>query len=152
LTFDKKTLPLKRGLLTVDRWLISHFIFTHFKPFDIMRNFRKYDIWTDGIDFSIGIYKTTSSFPSDERFGLISQMRRAAVSIPSNIAEGASRKSNLEFSRFIEISLGSSFELETQLIISLQQKYISSEAMNALLPPLQSLQRRLNALRNTLLD
>ena len=138
--------------MAVDRWLISHFIFTHFKPFDTMRNFRKYDIWTDGIDFSIEIYRTTGSFPSDERFGLISQMRRAAVSIPSNIAEGASRKSNLEFSRFIEISLGSSFELETQLIISLQQKYISSEAMSVLLPTLQSLQRRLNALRNTLLD
>ena len=79
-------------------------------------------------------------------------MRRAGVSIPSNIAEGASRKSKLEFSRFIEIALGSSFELETQLIISLKQKYISSEAIDALLPPLQSLQRRLNALRNTLLS
>ncbi len=117
-----------------------------------MRNFRKYDIWTDGIDFSIEIYRITSSFPSDERFGLISQMRRAAVSVPSNIAEGSSRKSNLEFSRFIEIALGSSFELETQLIISRQQKYISTEAMDVLLPPLQSLQRRLNALRNTLLS
>ncbi|MBC7776897.1 MAG: four helix bundle protein [Phycisphaerae bacterium] len=117
-----------------------------------MRNFRKYDIWIDGIDFSIEIYSITGSYPSDERFGLISQMRRAAVSIPSNIAEGASRKSNLEFSRFIEIALGSSFELETQLIISLQQKYISTEVMDVLLPPLQSLQCRLNALRTTLLS
>jgi len=115
-----------------------------------MRDFRKYDIWTDGIDFSIEIYDLTDIFPNDERFGLTSQMRRAAVSIPSNIAEGASRKSNLEFSRFIEIALGSSFELETQLTISKKRKYITGETLALLLTPLQSLQRRLNALRTTL--
>jgi len=136
--------------LTIDLFLPSS---PHaFNLYISMRDFRKYNIWTDGIDFSIEIYKITDAFPTDERFGLISQMRRSSVSIPSNIAEGASRKSNLEFSRFIEISLGSSFELETQLIISLRRKYISTEVIDVLLPPLQSLQRRLNALRTTLLN
>ena len=115
-----------------------------------MRNFRKYDIWLDGISFVVDTYSTTDTLPSDERFGLISQMRRAAVSIPSNIAEGASRKSNIEFSRFIEIALGSSFELETQLIISHKRQYISQETLDKLLEPLHSLQRRINALRTTL--
>lgn len=116
-----------------------------------MRDFRKYDIWTDAIDLSIEVYRLTDLLPSDERFGLSSQMRRAVVSISSNIAEGASRNSNLDFSRFVEISLGSSFELETQLIISLRRMYVSKEALDALLPKLHSLQRRINALRTTLL-
>jgi four helix bundle protein len=115
-----------------------------------MRDFRKYDVWVDGIDFVTEIYTTTMTFPSDERFSLMSQMRRSAVSIPSNIAEGSSRKSNTEFARFIEISLGSAFELETQIIVSLKLKYITSDAMAALVAQLHSLQRRLNALRTTL--
>lgn len=117
-----------------------------------MRDFRKYDIWTDGVNFSTEIYSITDALPTDERFGLRSQMRRAAVSIPSNIAEGASRTSKIEFSRFIEMALGSSFELETQLIISLRRNYVPAAVLNALFPKLHSLQRRLTAFRTTLLN
>ena len=115
-----------------------------------MRNFRKYDIWIDGIEFVLNTYTATDAFLPEERFGLTSQMRRSAVSIPSNIAEGSSRKSDQEFSRFLEISLGSAFELETQLILSFRRRYISQESFNKLLEALHSLQRRINALRTTL--
>ena len=106
----------------------------------------------DGIDFSIEIYEKTESFPSHERFGLISQLRRAAVSIPSNIAEGASRKSNLEFARFIEIALGSAFEIETQLIIAFRRNYLPKLVVDELLPKLHSIQRRANALHTKLVN
>ena len=82
-----------------------------------MRDFRKYTVWQDGIKFVKRIYKFSESLPKDEKFGLISQIKRASVSIPSNIAEGCSRNSEIEFKRFLEIALGSAFELETQLII-----------------------------------
>jgi len=115
-----------------------------------MRDFRRYDIWVDGIDLANAIYDITQQFPPDERFGLSSQMRRAAVSISSNIAEGASRKSNLDFSRFIEISIGSSFELETQLLIAHRRKYLSENDLTTILATIHSLQRRLNAFRTAL--
>lgn len=115
-----------------------------------MRDFRKYDVWSDGIDLANAIYNLASQFPPDERFGLSSQMRRAAVSMPSNIAEGASRKPNLEFSRFIEMAIGSSFDSETQLMIALKRKYLSEQDSASLLGSLHSLQRRLNAFRTTL--
>lgn len=73
------------------------------------------------------IYTITKDFPDNEKFGLTSQIRRSAVSIPSNIAEGASRKSNRDFCRFLEISQGSGFELQTQLIIAKATGYISEE-------------------------
>jgi len=116
-----------------------------------MRNFRKYDVWLDGIEYAVEVYDTTENFPSNERFGLTSQIRRAVVSIPSNVAEGSSRTSDKEFSRFVEISLGSSFELETHLILSQRRRYISTDERDKLLISLHSLQRRLNALRTKLL-
>jgi four helix bundle protein len=115
-----------------------------------MRDFRKYDIWKEGLDLSQAIYLLTGSFPKEELFGLSSQMRRASVSIPSNIAEGASRSTEAAFSHFIEISIGSAFELETQLELSKRVNYISSEKLAELLEPLQVLQRKLNAFRNKL--
>jgi len=72
------------------------------------------------------IYSITNSFPNQERFGLTSQIQRAAVSIPANIAEGSAKSSNKDFARFLEMSIGSSFELETELIIALNLKYIDS--------------------------
>ena len=115
-----------------------------------MRNFRKYDIWIDGIEFVLDVYTATDTFPSEERFGLTSQARRSAVSIPSNIAEGSSRKSDIEFSRFLEIALGSAFELETQLILAFRRKYLSQVNFDRLLEAIHSLQRRINALRTTI--
>lgn len=83
-----------------------------------MNQLRKMQVWTKSILLAKEIYKLTSLFPETERFGLISQMNRAVVSIPSNIAEGAGRESKKEFSQFISIAMGSSYELETQIIIS----------------------------------
>ncbi|MES2689802.1 MAG: four helix bundle protein [Bacteroidota bacterium] len=79
-----------------------------------MRDFRTLDIWKDGMSKVVSTYKIVSTFPMDERFGLRSQMSRSAVSIPSNIAEGCSRHSEIEFKRFLEIAIGSAFELETR--------------------------------------
>ena len=115
-----------------------------------MRNFRKYDIWKEGIDFTKTIYELTSLYPKEEMFGLTAQMRRCAVSMPSNVAEGASRSTEAGFSHFIEISLGSSFELETQLEISNRINYISDQRLVELLDPLHVLQRKLNAFHSTL--
>ncbi len=113
-----------------------------------MRDFRKYDVWNDGIDFAVELYHQTNSFPSEEKFGLSSQLRRAVVSIPSNIAEGCSRSSEAEFGRFIEFSIGSSFEIETQLTIANRLNYLDSDKFCASLETVQSLAKRLNALRS----
>ena len=83
-----------------------------------MHNFKDLRVWQKSIQLTTDIYKLLASFPTDEKFGLISQLKRAAVSVPSNIAEGAGRNSNKEFNHFLSISLGSLFELKTQLIIS----------------------------------
>ncbi len=115
-----------------------------------MRNFRKYDLWLDSIDFCQEVYFLTEKFPTPERYGLISQLRRASVSIPSNIAEGCSRHSQREFRRFVEIALGSAFEIETQLIIAQKRMFFSKSELEEFLSKLESLQRRLNALRTKL--
>jgi four helix bundle protein len=81
-------------------------------------NFRELKIWKEGMNIVKSVYILTCQLPADERFGLISQINRSAVSIPSNIAEGSGRTSNKEFLHFLNISLSSSFELETQLILS----------------------------------
>jgi len=83
-----------------------------------MRNFKELKIWQKGFEIAVKAYKLVSTFPKEEKYGLSSQITRAAVSIPSNIAEGSSRSSEKDYSRFIEISLRSSFETETQLLIA----------------------------------
>jgi len=84
------------------------------------------DVWKRSISYVTKIYELTETFPSEERFGLISQIRRSAISIPSNVAEGAARRSDKEFLQFLYISLGSVAELETQLIISNNLKFVES--------------------------
>ena len=111
-----------------------------------MRDFRKLEVWHEAISLVELIYKLTNEFPNSERFNLISQMQRCSVSIPSNLAEGASRDSSKEFSRYLQIAIGSSFELETQLIISDRLGYIKES--KDLLEKINKLQRRLNALIN----
>jgi len=83
-----------------------------------MRNFKELKIWQKGIDIAIKTYQFTNTFPSEDKYAIVQQMTKASLSIPSNIAEGSSRKSETDYSRFIEISLGSTFELETQMIIA----------------------------------
>lgn len=111
-----------------------------------MRNFRNLEIWTRGIELVKEIYKLTSKFPSIEKFGLISQMQRASVSIPSNIAEGCSRNSDVEFKRFLEIAIGSSFELETQIIIANELNLINPTETKETIIIINTLQKQINAL------
>jgi len=115
---------------------------------EIMRDFRKLEVWHEAISLVELIYKLTNEFPNSERFNLISQMQRCSVSIPSNLAEGASRDSSKEFSRYLQIAIGSSFELETQLIISNRLGYIKES--KDLLDIINRLQRRLNALNKSI--
>lgn len=83
-----------------------------------MHRYRDLKFWSDSKELSVTIYRVTSAFPNEEKFGIVDQMRRASVSIPSNIAEGSSRNSNKDFKRFLGYSMGSAYELETQLEIS----------------------------------
>ena len=106
-----------------------------------MNNLKELKIWQKAIDLSVEVYKITSHFPSDERFGLTSQARRAAVSISSNIAEGAGRTSTKEFNYFLGIANGSSFELQTQLVIASRLSFIGIEDLNSLLSQIDELQK-----------
>jgi len=111
-----------------------------------MRDFRKLEIWAKGMEVVKEIYILTKQLPDNEKFGLVSQMQRCAVSIPSNIAEGCSRNSELEFKRFLEIAIGSAFELETQIIICNELGFLDSEKTNLHINQLSTLQKQLNSL------
>lgn len=115
-----------------------------------MHNLKELKIWNKAIDLAVDVYKATSTFPSDERFGLISQSRRAAVSIPSNIAEGAGRNSKKEFSNFLGIANGSSYELQTQLVISNKLNLLENELLNDLLGKIDELQKMNYSFQQTL--
>ncbi len=105
-----------------------------------MHKFKELKVWQKSVDLAVDIYALTKKFPSDERFGLISQIIRCAISIPSNIAEGAGRNSNNEFNHFLGITVGSSFELETQLIISQKLNFISEDDMNSVIKKVNDVQ------------
>lgn len=92
-----------------------------------MHNFKELKIWKDSIGLAKDHYVLLSSYPEDEKYNLISQIKRCAISVPSNIAEGSSRRSDLDFKRFLQISLGSLFEMETQLYLSQELDFISIE-------------------------
>ncbi|CAN5301434.1 four helix bundle protein [soil metagenome] len=106
-----------------------------------MHNLKELKIWNKAIDLTVDVYKATSTFPSDERFGLTSQSRRSAVSVPSNIAEGAGRNSNKEFCNFLGIANGSSFELQTQLVISNKLNLLNDDLLDNLLQQIDELQK-----------
>jgi len=107
-----------------------------------MKSHKDLTVWQKSIDFVAEIYKISDEFPKGEIFGLQSQMRRAAISIPSNISEGASRASNKEFIQFLHIALGSASELETQLIIAQKIGYMSC---------IESLLNEINTIKKMLL-
>lgn len=94
-----------------------------------MKTHHDLNVWQRSIDYVIDIYKLIKTFPSDEKYALASQIKRAAVSIPSNIAEGAARASDKDFLRFLHYSLGSISELETQLIIAKRLKYMNDNRL-----------------------
>jgi len=114
-----------------------------------MRPHKKLNVWKKSIEFVTKIYKVTESFPDSEKFGLISQIRRSAVSIPSNISEGAARSSKKEFIQFLSIAQGSTSELETQLIISNNLGFLKTENMH-LLNELDEISRMIIGLIRTL--
>jgi four helix bundle protein len=115
-----------------------------------MHNLKELKIWNKAIDLAVHVYKATSTFPSDERFGLTSQSRRAAVKIPSNIAEGAGRNSNKEFNNFLGIANGSSYELQTQLIISNRLNLLDTDLTNELVEQITELQKMTYAFQQKL--
>jgi four helix bundle protein len=115
-----------------------------------MHNFKELRIWQKSIDLTVNVYTALSTFPDAEKFGLISQMKRASVSISSNIAEGAGRNSDKEFRHFLSISLGSIFELETQLIISNRLGLVDNETAQELNDRITELQKMIFALMKTI--
>lgn len=115
-----------------------------------MHNFRQLQIWKEGRVLVKEIYIMLKLFPEAEKFGLISQISRCAISVPSNIAEGSSRSSDKEFSHFLSIALGSLFELETQLLISADLGYLSSEQTDSLILNIVQLQKKIVAFKKTL--
>jgi four helix bundle protein len=115
-----------------------------------IKSYRDLMIWQRGIAFVKQIYQATASFPDSERYGLTNQMRRAAVSIPSNIAEGQARQHRGEFRQFLFTALGSIAELETQILISKELTFLSEEASQDLLSALLELQKMTRTLASRL--
>ena len=106
-----------------------------------MHNLKELKIWTKAIDLAVDVYQATSGFPNEERFGLVNQSRRAAVSISSNIAEGAGRNSLKEFNNFLGIANGSSYELQTQLVIANKLQLLDIQHLESLLGQIDELQK-----------
>jgi four helix bundle protein len=115
-----------------------------------MFNFEKLDVWKKAIEFADTVYSLTRAFPPDERFGLTNQMRRAAVSVSSNIAEGSSRHSKADFARFIEIATGSLFEVISQSFVGKNQGFLSDAAFTQLYAAAEEQSRMLSGLRKHL--
>lgn len=115
-----------------------------------MKTHQDLDVWKIAIDFVTQVYMYTESFPKSEIYGLTNQIRRASVSIPSNIAEGAARNTSKDFSHFLAITLGSIAELETQLIISNNLGYLNREQFEELTSLLVSIRRMTLGLKKSL--
>ena len=114
------------------------------------RNFRGYSVWKEAVDYASFVYEVTGKLPWFEKKGLCDQLQRAAVSISSNIAEGAARSSDAEFAHFLDYALGSAFGVETQLLIAKNIGYIDENQYNELLSILSSIERQLNGLISTI--
>ncbi|NWF63955.1 MAG: four helix bundle protein [Chloroflexi bacterium] len=114
------------------------------------RNYRELLVWQDAIKIAKAVYQLTGKFPKQEMYALADQLRRAAVSVPSNIAEGQARKSPGDFRRFLHISLGSLAEVDTQLVLAQEFGYLSKEDVDPMDEQIQNLRKKLYALINTL--
>jgi len=115
-----------------------------------MKTHKDLNVWQNGIGFVTKVYKITSTFPKEEMYGITSQIRRAAISIPSNIAEGAARKSTSEFRQFLYIALSSAAELNTQIIISNNLGFLESDIAEEFNSELDSISRMLQGLIKSL--
>ncbi|MEN9522074.1 MAG: hypothetical protein RL065_451 [Bacteroidota bacterium] len=115
-----------------------------------MQDFKKLQIWQQGMDLVIICYHLTKKLPKDELYDLTAQIKSAVKSIPSNIAEGCSRRSQKDFFRFLEISLGSAFELETHILTSIKLNFINEKENEVLLQKITSEQKMIYSLMQTL--
>jgi four helix bundle protein len=116
-----------------------------------MFNFEKLEVWKKAIEFADLVYKLTHSFPVEERFGLTNQMRRASVAVSSNIAEGSSRSSKTDYSRFVELAAGSLFEVISQAHVAERQGYLKEEGFQTMHANAEELSRMLSGLRSYLM-
>ncbi len=115
-----------------------------------MKNFKQLTVWQKAMKLVVEVYKLTELLPDKEKFGLTSQLRRAAVSVPSNIAEGSSRKSDKDHVRFLEIALGSSFEVETQLLIVKELAFAMEKQLSECFGILEEVQKMIQAFITTI--
>ena len=114
-------------------------------------SYRDLIVWQKSVQMVKKIYLASSTFPNDEKFGLTAQIRRAAVSVPSNIAEGQARRTTGDYIRFVSTAEGSLAEAETQLIIAIELNYVSKEQANACFEIMLEIRKMLNALRRSLI-
>jgi len=112
--------------------------------------FKDLEIWKQCRLLCTEIYLISAAFPENEKFGMTNLLRRASLSIPSNIAEGSSRSSNKEFNRFLDFSIGSAYEVETQLLISSDLKFITSDQIQQILPKLNSIVKMILSFKKTI--
>ncbi|NUO03520.1 MAG: four helix bundle protein [Saprospiraceae bacterium] len=117
-----------------------------------MHNFRNLQVWKDSIDLAVEMYKITGAFPVAERYNLASQLNKSAVSVPSNIAEGAGRNTIGEFNNFLGIATGSSYEMETQFIIANRLGFVREEQFIPIVEKMHSIQRMTYSLKSSLLN
>ncbi|MBF6607848.1 MAG: four helix bundle protein [Flavobacterium sp.] len=115
-----------------------------------MKDYRKLNVWVKGHQLVLEVYKTVGAFPKEELFGLTSQMKRSAASIPTNIAEGCGRKSEKDFCRFLVISFGSANELEYQVILATDLKFITADEATSLLENIEEIKKMLSGLMSKL--
>lgn len=116
-----------------------------------MRNFKKYLVWEKAHTLTLDIYKITNKYPPNEMYGLINQMRRSASSIPTNIAEGCGRYTDIEFARFVAIASGSACELEYQIILSKDLAYVNDIEFNDMNTKINEIKKMLSSLHKKLL-
>ncbi len=115
-----------------------------------MFRFEKFDVWHRGVEFADHVYQATRSFPDEERYGLTSQMRRAAVSVSSNVAEGSSRSSDKDFGRFVEVAYGSLMEAVSESHVARRQSFLAQAAFASLYAEAEELGRMLSGLKSKL--
>jgi four helix bundle protein len=118
--------------------------------YPIMRDFKKYDVWKISHELVLEIYKVTKDFPKVEQYGIISQIRRASSSIPTNISEGCGRKTDAEFARFIHIATGSANEVEYLLLLSFDLKFIERDIYDSLVIKINTIKRKLFSLEKAI--
>jgi len=114
------------------------------------RNFREYKVWIDAVAYATKIYTVTNELPWFEKKGLCDQLQRAAVSISSNIAEGAAKPTDADFAHYLDNSLGSAYEVETQILIAKNVGYLTEELYRCLLAELQTIEKQLTAFINSI--